>query len=33
MYIDPFFVGVITTILVEVILFIGVAILTGNKKK
>lgn len=32
MYVDPFFAGVVTTILVEVILFIGVAIFTGNKK-
>lgn len=32
MYVDPFFAGVIATILTEVILFIGIAIITGNKK-
>lgn len=33
MYINPFVVGVIATILVELIIVIGIALYVGNKKK
>ena len=33
MYVNPFVVGVIATIMVELVLVIGIALFTGNKKK
>lgn len=33
MYIDPFVVGVITTILVELVLIVGYAMYVSSKKK
>lgn len=33
MYVDPFAAGVIATIMVELIVVIGIAIFTNNKKK
>lgn len=33
MYVDPFVAGVIATIMVELVLIIGIALFTGNKKK
>mgnify|MGYP001515150584 CR=1 FL=1 len=33
MYVNPFVAGVIATIMVELVLVIGIALFTGNKKK
>lgn len=33
MYIDPFVAGVLTTIFVEVVLLVGIAIFSDNNKK
>lgn len=33
MYVNPFVAGVIATIMVELVLIIGIALFTGNKKK
>lgn len=33
MYIDPFVAGVISTIMVELVLVIGIALFMSNKKK
>lgn len=33
MYVDPFVAGVVTTITVELVLVIGIALFMGNKKK
>jgi len=33
MYVDPFVAGVVTTIMVELVLVIGIALFMGNKKK
>lgn len=33
MYVNPFVAGVITTIMVELVLVIGIALFMGNKKK
>lgn len=33
MYFDPFVAGVVTTIMVELVLVIGIALFMGNKKK
>lgn len=33
MYVNPFVAGVIVTIMVELVLVIGIALFTGNKKK
>lgn len=33
MYINPFVAGVLTTIFVEVVLLVGIAIFSGNNKK
>ena len=33
MYVNPFVAGVIATIMVELVIVIGIALFTGNKKK
>lgn len=33
MYVDPFVAGVVTTIMVELVLVIGIALFMGNEKK
>ena len=33
MYVDPFVAGVVTTIMVELVLVIDIALFMGNKKK